>query len=160
MFSDEKATPVRQSPDIPFELNERGRGTEWKFYFRWCVTSRFVSVSFRTTLVRSQGNVDVFNLMGVFRQSCCEVSRRGTREVSSRGRGGGSLMDNAGALSRECDPVYLMGVFRQSCCDVSCRGSCEVSSRGERGVTHGQHWYTSKGIWSCLPDGCLKTELL
>ena len=45
-------------------------------------------------------------------------------------------MDNAGALSRECDPVYLMGVFRQSCCDVSCRGSCEVSSRGERGVTH------------------------
>ena len=54
----------------------------------------------------------------------------------------------------------LMGVLRQSCCDVSCRGSCEVSSRGERVVTHGQHWCTLKGMWSCLPDGCLKTELL
>ena len=54
-------------------------------------------------------------------------------------------MDNTGALSRECGPVYLMGVFRHSCCDVSRRGSCEVSSRGERGgVTHGQHRALSK----------------
>ena len=42
-------------------------------------------------------------------------------------------MDNTGALSRECGPLYLMGVFRQSCCDVSCGGSCEVSTWGGGG---------------------------
>ena len=70
-------------------------------------------------------------------------------------------MDNTGAPTRECGPVYLMGVFRQSCCDVSCGGSCEVSTLGGGGgVTHGQHWCTLKEMWSCLLDGCLQTELL
>ena len=49
-------------------------------------------------------------------------------------------MDNTGALSRECGPVYLMGVFRQSCCDVSCGGSCEVSTWG--GGRGGHSWTT------------------
>ena len=56
--------------------------------------------------VHSQRNVVVFNLMGVFRHSCRDVSRRGSCEVSSRGeRGGGVTHGQHRALSKECGRV-------------------------------------------------------
>ena len=56
--------------------------------------------------VHSQRNVVVFNLMGVFRHSCRDVSRRGSCEVSSRGeRGKGVAHVLTFALSKECSRV-------------------------------------------------------